>query len=213
MDIVKSRIENLSGSVDVRTAPGQGTTFTIRLPLTLAIMSSLLVRIYERDLRDPAGPHRRDRRGPPAAGLPGAGPADHRDPQEDRRPGRRSATCSAGAASAHPRPSAARARSDGRRHDATDEPDKLSVVIVQNGETTIGLLVDQLIGMQEVVLKSLEKNFRADPRPLRRQHPGRRPGLADPRRRRPDHHGGGETPREGRGRTTKGYGDDGTTKG
>ena len=47
MDIVKNRIENLSGSVDVRTAPGQGTTFTIRLPLTLAIMSSLLVRIYE----------------------------------------------------------------------------------------------------------------------------------------------------------------------
>ena len=47
MDIVKNRIENLSGSVDVRTSPGQGTTFTIRLPLTLAIMSSLLVRIFE----------------------------------------------------------------------------------------------------------------------------------------------------------------------
>ena len=47
MDIVKNRIENLSGSVDVRTSLGQGTTFTIRLPLTLAIMSSLLVRIYE----------------------------------------------------------------------------------------------------------------------------------------------------------------------
>ena len=47
MDIVKSRIENLSGTVDVRSVPGQGTTFTIRLPLTLAIMSSLLVRIYE----------------------------------------------------------------------------------------------------------------------------------------------------------------------
>ena len=36
-------------------------------------------------------------------------------------------------------------------------------MIVQNGETTIGLLVDQLIGMQEVVLKSLEKNYRAIP--------------------------------------------------
>jgi two-component system chemotaxis sensor kinase CheA len=33
-------------------------------------------------------------------------------------------------------------------------------VIVQDGETTIGLVVDQLIGMQEVVLKSLEKNYR-----------------------------------------------------
>ena len=44
-----------------------------------------------------------------------------------------------------------------------EEAEKLRVVIVQNGETTIGLLVDQLIGMQEVVLKSLEKNFRAIP--------------------------------------------------
>ena len=46
MDIVKNRIENLSGSVDVRSTPGQGLR-TIRLPLTLAIMSSLLVRIFE----------------------------------------------------------------------------------------------------------------------------------------------------------------------
>ena len=37
------------------------------------------------------------------------------------------------------------------------------MVVVQNGETTIGLLVDELIGMQEVVLKSLEKNFRSIP--------------------------------------------------
>ena len=47
MDIVKSRIENLSGTVDVRSSSGQGTTFTIRLPLTLAILSSLLVRVYD----------------------------------------------------------------------------------------------------------------------------------------------------------------------
>jgi two-component system, chemotaxis family, sensor kinase CheA len=64
-----------------------------------------------------------------------------------------------------PHPSAASARRDTRApdgdvNDAVEEPDSLRVVIVQNGETTIGLLVDQLIGMQEVVLKSLEKNFR-----------------------------------------------------
>jgi two-component system, chemotaxis family, sensor kinase CheA len=41
--------------------------------------------------------------------------------------------------------------------------EKHTVVVVQNGDTTIGLLVDQLIGMQEVVLKSLEKNFRTIP--------------------------------------------------
>ncbi len=37
------------------------------------------------------------------------------------------------------------------------------MVVVQDGETTIGLLVNELIGMQEVVLKSLEKNFRSIP--------------------------------------------------
>src|SRR5262249_52461855 len=42
-----------------------------------------------------------------------------------------------------------------------EEGDKLRVVIVQNGDVTIGLVVHQLIGMQEVVLKSLEKNFRS----------------------------------------------------
>ena len=57
MDIVKSRIENLSGTVDVRSTLGQGTTFTIRLPLTLAILSSLLVRDLRRDLRDLARSH------------------------------------------------------------------------------------------------------------------------------------------------------------
>ena len=54
--------------------------------------------------------------------------------------------------------------SAGNAHHLTEEPsDKHTVVVVQNGETTIGLLVDQLIGMQEVVLKSLEKNFRTIP--------------------------------------------------
>ena len=57
----------------------------------------------------------------------------------------------------HPAPIAQRPVTDQNG----DEADKFRVVIVQNGETTIGLLVDQLIGMQEVVLKSLEKNFRA----------------------------------------------------
>jgi two-component system chemotaxis sensor kinase CheA len=56
------------------------------------------------------------------------------------------------------------AQGQGRAPASAEEvADKRTVVIVQNGETTIGLLVDQLIGMQEVVLKSLEKNFRTIP--------------------------------------------------
>ena len=45
MDIVKSKIEDLNGTVELRERAGQGTTFTIRLPLTLAILPSLMVEI------------------------------------------------------------------------------------------------------------------------------------------------------------------------
>jgi two-component system chemotaxis sensor kinase CheA len=165
MDIVKNRIENLSGSVDVRTIPGQGTTFTIRLPLTLAIMSSLLVRIFEEIY---------------------AIPLDHIDEIVEVHPrmiyrvhGRPTieirkkivALVSLGdlfrwGGKPHPMgedvPASGKSTSAGSI-EAQEASDKLRVVIVQNGETTIGLRVDQLIGMQEVVLKSLEKNFRAIP--------------------------------------------------
>jgi two-component system, chemotaxis family, sensor kinase CheA len=47
MDIVRSRIGQLGGSVEVISEVGVGTTFTLKLPLTLAIISSLLVKIRE----------------------------------------------------------------------------------------------------------------------------------------------------------------------
>ena len=162
MDIVKSRIENLSGAVDVRSVPGQGTTFIIRLPLTLAIMSSLLVRIYDEIY---------------------AIPLDHIDEIVEIRAGqiyrvqgrpaieirkKVVALVSLGDVfrwGGQEHPSARNGgRPNGEAHAAADEAaDQRTIVVVQNGETTIGLLVDQLIGMQEVVLKSLEKNFRSIP--------------------------------------------------
>ena len=162
MDIVKSRIENLSGTVDVRSVTGQGTTFTIRLPLTLAIMSSLLVRIYDEVY---------------------AIPLDHIDEIVEVRPSQIYRVQGRPAIEIRKKivalvalgdvfrwggkehPSARNgAKPAGNAHHSTEESsDKRTVVVVQNGETTIGLLVDQLIGMQEVVLKSLEKNFRTIP--------------------------------------------------
>ncbi len=43
MDVVKTNIELIGGSVDLRTATGKGSTFTIKIPLTLAIVSALIV--------------------------------------------------------------------------------------------------------------------------------------------------------------------------
>jgi two-component system, chemotaxis family, sensor kinase CheA len=45
MDIVKTKIEELSGAVEIQSEPGKGTTITIKLPLTLAILPSLMVDI------------------------------------------------------------------------------------------------------------------------------------------------------------------------
>lgn len=46
MDVVKRNIKSLGGTVDVRSAPEQGSTFTIRLPLTLAILDGQLVKVH-----------------------------------------------------------------------------------------------------------------------------------------------------------------------
>ncbi len=45
MDVVLNRIRQLNGSIEIESVPQQGTHFTIRLPLTLAIINCLLVRV------------------------------------------------------------------------------------------------------------------------------------------------------------------------
>ena len=43
MDVVRTNIEQIGGQIDLNSIPGQGTTFTIKIPLTLAIVSALIV--------------------------------------------------------------------------------------------------------------------------------------------------------------------------
>lgn len=47
MDIVRSNIQRLGGLIDVTSVPGQGTTFRLRLPLTLAIIRGLIVQVRD----------------------------------------------------------------------------------------------------------------------------------------------------------------------
>lgn len=148
MDIVKSRIEKLNGTVDVRTEAGLGTTFTIRLPLTLAIMPCLLVQIFEEVY---------------------AIPLDHIDEivevesrNVNRVRNKRLITIRDRLVSLVGLEELVTWGGDPQRstRNAGAEAEKRTVVVAHNGDTMIGMLVDQLIGMQEIVLKPLEKNFR-----------------------------------------------------
>jgi two-component system chemotaxis sensor kinase CheA len=47
MDVVRQRVESLRGTIEVQSRPGEGTTVTLRLPLTLAIIDGLLVAVGE----------------------------------------------------------------------------------------------------------------------------------------------------------------------
>jgi len=53
MDVVRTNIHKLNGSIDIRSTPGKGTTFTISLPLTLAILPVLLVRLGDQPFAVP----------------------------------------------------------------------------------------------------------------------------------------------------------------
>ena len=62
-------------------------------------------------------------------------------------------------------------------------------MIVGEAGSEIGLAVDRVIGEEDVVIKSMAENYRNVAGHRRRQHPGRRPRVADPRRPGPDRHG------------------------
>ena len=78
MDVVKTNIEAIGGTVDVHSRPGLGTTVRVRVPLTLAIMPVLVVRSGSERLAIPQAavrelvPLKGDRGGPRIEGLDGA---------------------------------------------------------------------------------------------------------------------------------------------
>lgn len=138
LDVVKTKIEGLGGDIEVRTALGEGSTFIIRLPLTLAIIQALMVTIGEEKYAIPLSTIQtiEDITMDDIKYVRGKEVINLRD---NVIPIIR--------------------LSEILDVEKTEESQNLIVVIIQKGDKKAGLVVDQLIGQQEIVIKSLGKHL------------------------------------------------------
>jgi two-component system chemotaxis sensor kinase CheA len=144
MDVVRRNITDLGGSVGVNSVPGQGCTFTIKLPLTLAILDAQLARVGGQIVVIPV-----------------------LNIIESVRVKRGMVNHIAGESEVY------RFRDEyipvirlhevfGMRPQVTDLEQGL-VIVVDAGHQKAALFVEDMVGQQQVVIKSLETNFRAIP--------------------------------------------------
>ncbi|MBU1334614.1 MAG: chemotaxis protein CheA [Alphaproteobacteria bacterium] len=135
MDVVKRTIDGLRGSIDVATMPGQGSTMTLRLPLTLAIIDGMLVRVGNGRYTIPLAAVEE------CVELPEGVEANAR--------GRNFLDIRGSLV-----PFLRLREVFGTK--APIEPHQ-KVVIVSSGEGRVGLVVDQIIGNNQTVIKQLSK--------------------------------------------------------
>jgi two-component system, chemotaxis family, sensor kinase CheA len=135
MDVVKRTIEALRGKIDITSTPGAGSEITLRLPLTLAIIDGLLVRIGT---------------GRYVLPLSAVEECVELSVEEDARSRGRNFLNIRGDLVPF-----LRLRELFNASAPSDRYQK--VVIVSSGESRIGLVVDQVIGNHQTVIKSLSK--------------------------------------------------------
>lgn len=140
MDVVLGNIESLRGKVEIESVFGKGTTFTILLPLTLAIIDGLLVAVGEDRYIIPTLSVRESFRL-----RPGMVSTVHERGEMVTVRGKQTPLLRLG-------------RFLGATSKTTQAEDGI-IVVVESGDTARGLLVDELIGKQEVVIKSLGPAF------------------------------------------------------
>jgi two-component system chemotaxis sensor kinase CheA len=138
MDAVKNKIESLGGMVDVETKINMGSKFKIRLPLTLAIIQALLVTVCEEIYAIPLGS---------IDSTINITSSDIKTIQNQEVILLRGQII----------PIIRLANVLSVPGTCQQEQDELFVVIVHMGEHRAGVIVDNLIGQQEIVIKSLGK--------------------------------------------------------
>ncbi len=137
LDVVKSKIEALSGEVEVRSKLGEGSTWIIRLPLTLAIIQSLMVVVGGEKY---------------AISLGSIQTIEDIQPSEIKTVQNKEVIHLRGTVIPLIR------LNEVLDIESTKSPeDNMEVVIVKKGDKLAGLVIDELIGQQEIVIKSLGK--------------------------------------------------------
>lgn len=136
LDVVKSKIESINGSVEVESIKDKGTKFIIRIPLTLAIIQALLIRLNEEIYAIPLSS---------VTEIINISKSEIRDIQGQEIVLYRGKTIPI-----------IRLRTVLEISEDLDNED-LVVVVVNKGDKQAGLIVDNLIGQQEIVIKSLGK--------------------------------------------------------
>lgn len=141
LDVVRRNIRELGGDVNVSSEPGQGTTFTIRLPLTLAILDGQLIRVADQVYILPLVSIVESIVMRPDQINAIAGRAELYRLREEYLPILR----------LH--------QTFGLEEANHDQAGRLLVVVEGNGQR-LGITVDDLLEQQQVVIKSLDTNFR-----------------------------------------------------
>lgn len=137
LDVVKSKIESLSGEVEVKSKWGEGSTWTIRLPLTLAIIQALMVVVGGEKY---------------AISLGSIQTIEDISPNDIKLVENKEVINLRGTVIPLIR------LTEVLDVESTRSPeDNLIVVIVKKGDRMAGLVIDELIGQQEIVIKSLGK--------------------------------------------------------
>lgn len=139
LDVVKSKIETLGGDIEVKTTYGQGSTFIIRLPLTLAIIQALMVKLGDEKY---------------AISLGSIQTIEDISISEIKYVHAKEVI--------HLRGSViplVRLRNLLDVPGEQEEQENITVVIVSKGDKQAGLVVDSLIGQMEIVIKSLGKHI------------------------------------------------------
>jgi two-component system, chemotaxis family, sensor kinase CheA len=143
MDVVRRNIQALGGTVDITTFAGEGMTVRVSVPLTLAIMEAMTVAIGGETYVLPLAVVVESLSIEPGAihALPGQG--DALRVRDDYLPVLHLARIFPPA-------------------QGVGEPGAIAVIVEADG-TNVALVVDELVGQQQVVVKSLEANFRKVP--------------------------------------------------